>query len=261
MKYSYECLDYSTDGKVAILRLNRPAVLNAINGVLKRELLSALGRINADPDIRVVVLSGAGRSFSAGADIAEKTPEKRLPQISLDEEFKPILLTIAEAPKPYISAINGHAAGIAGALALACDLAVMAEDACIYPAFTAIGLIPDGGLSWLLARQIGPKRAYEAIIECEKMSAERCLALGLVNRVAPPEGLMAETIGWAHEIAGKAPLAVRYTKEALWKSMELDFADTISYEAKLQNLTFLSHDAKEGIGAFLEKRRPEFRGK
>ena len=135
-------------------------------------------------------------------------------------------MAISEAPKPFISAVNGAAAGIGSSFAMACDLTVMADNAYIYQAFMAIALVPDGGATWHLVRQLGRKRAFEVIVEGEKMSAARCLELGL----------------------------------ALNKAMQLDLADTISYEAKLQNITFISEDTREGVQAFFEKRPPVFKG-
>ena len=140
-------------------------------------------------------------------------------------------------------------------------LALSADDAYIYQAFVAIGLIPDGGVTWHLVRQLGRKRAFEMIAECEKMSAARCVELGLANRVVPAAQLLEETLRWAHTLAQKAPLALRYAKEALARATQLDLADTISCEARLQNLTVTSDDAKEGVTAFFEKRKPVFKGR
>ena len=137
----------------------------------------------------------------------------------------------------------------------------MAGNAYIYQAFMAIALVPDGGATWHLVRQLGRKRAFEVIMEGEKLSAARCLELGLANRVVPAERLLEETLAWARTIAKKAPLALRYSKEALNRAMQLDLADTISYEARLQNITFVSEDTREGVQAFFEKRPPVFTGR
>lgn len=254
----FETVRYAVDQGVALITLNRPAVMNAFNGQMRRELLAAVRRAIDDSQVRVVVLTGEGRGFSAGADLADGIPP--LVQQQIDEEYKPVLMAISEAPKPFISAVNGAAAGIGSSFAMACDLTVMAENAYIYEAFMAIALVPDGGATWHLVRQLGRKRAFEVIMEGEKMSAARCLELGLANRVVPAERLLEDTLAWARAIAKKAPLALRYSKEALNKAMQLDLADTISYEAKLQNITFISEDAREGVQAFFEKRPPVFKG-
>ena len=167
---------------------------------------------------------------------------------------------VVNAFNGQISAVNGAAAGIGSSFAMACDLTVMADNAYIYQAFMAIALVPDGGATWHLVRQLGRKRAFEVIVEGEKMSAARCLELGLANRVVPAERLLEETLAWARAIAKKAPLALRYSKEALNRAMQLDLADTISDEAKLQNITCISEDTREGVQAFFEKRPPVFKG-
>jgi len=255
----FETVRYARDGAVALITLNRPSVMNAFNRQMRVELLAAVRQAIADEAVRAVVLTGEGRAFSAGADLGDGMPA--LVQQQIDEEYKPIMMAIAEAPKPFISAVNGAAAGIGSSFAMVCDLTVMADNAYIYQAFVAIALVPDGGATWHLVRQLGRKRAYELIVEGEKLGAARCVELGLANRVVPAAQLLEETMRWAHAIARKAPLALRYSKEALTRAMQLDLGDTISHEAKLQNLTFLSEDAREGVQAFFEKRAPEFKGR
>jgi 2-(1,2-epoxy-1,2-dihydrophenyl)acetyl-CoA isomerase len=255
----FETVRYAVDEGVALITLNRPAVMNAFNSQMRRDLLAAVRRAVADDAVRAVVLTGEGRGFSAGADLTDGTPA--LVQQQIDEEYKPVLMAIAESPKPFISAVNGAAAGIGSSFAMACDLTVMAENAYIYQAFMAIGLVPDGGATWQLVRQLGRKRAFEVIVEGDKIGAGRCYELGLANRVVAPEFLLEEALGWARALARKAPLALRYSKEAVYKAMQLDLPDTISYEAKLQNLTFASEDMREGVQAFFEKRPPLFKGR
>ena len=143
---------------------------------------------------------------------------------------------------------------------MACDLCMMADDAYFYQAFAAIGLIPDGGATWHLVHQLGRKRAYELIVSGEKLAAQRCVELGLANRVVAADELLQEVQAWAEQLADKAPLALRYSKDALNKAMQNDLADQISYEAYLQNMCIISADAKEGVQAFLEKRKAQFRG-
>jgi len=138
---------------------------------------------------------------------------------------------------------------------------VMAEDAFIYQAFAAISLIPDGGATWHLVRTLGRKRAYEVIVTGEKIRAEKCLQWGLCNRVVPADKLLEDTLAWAQEIAGKAPLSLRYAKQALNAAIEESVSDTISGEAKLQHICMGSEDAKEGVAAFLQKRKPEWQGR
>jgi 2-(1,2-epoxy-1,2-dihydrophenyl)acetyl-CoA isomerase len=256
----YEAVLYEVDDGVATITLNRPEVLNALNAQLRVELIAAIRQAASDDAVRVAILTGAGRAFSTGADLAEKHPPNHLPQIQLEDEYKPGLMAIAEAPKPFISVVNGAAAGAACGYAMVCDLMVMADDAYILQAFGAIGLIPDAGATWQLVRQLGSKCAYELIISGERLSAQRCLELGLANRVVPGDALMSCARGWAKQLSGLAPLALRYAKQSLRKVMNMELGDAISYEAALQNRLIRSRDAQEGIEAFLQKRKPQFVG-
>jgi 2-(1,2-epoxy-1,2-dihydrophenyl)acetyl-CoA isomerase len=162
---------------------------------------------------------------------------------------------------PWISAVQGAAAGIGSAYAMNCDLTIMAEGAYIYQAFAAIGLVPDGGATWHLVNTIGRKRAYEIIATGEKLSAERCLEWGLCNRVVAPERLMDETREWAKTLAGRAPLALRYAKDAVRTAATSDLGSTIDRETELQMLCTESEDALEGIKAFIHRRDPVFKGR
>ena len=248
-------------GMVAVVTLNRPDVLNAFNAELCRELLVAVDEVNADQDIRVAVLTGAGRAFSAGADLGEIQGPGGSVIDTLNNAYKPILMAITNAPKPWVSAVNGAAAGIGSAFAMCCDLTVMAEDGYIYQAFSAIGLIPDGGATWHLVNTLGRKRAYEMIVSGEKVAAQKCLDLGLCNRVVAADSLMDETISWAEELATKAPLSLRYAKKALNDAMNNSVGDTISNEAELQHLCITSEDAREGVTAFMQKRSAQWKGR
>ncbi len=259
----YRTVQLERSDNVAIVTLNRPDSLNAFDAGLRRELLLAVREVNDDEGVRVVVLTGAGRAFCAGADLAETVAQTETFRVEdqLNGEYKPIMLEIAGAPKPWISAVNGAAAGIGSAFAMICDLTVMAEDAYLYQAFAAIGLVPDGGATWHLVRTIGRKRAYEVIVSGEKIRAMKCLEWGLCNRVVPSETLMEEALVWARELAAKAPLALRYSKQAVNGAMEDNLGDTISREARLQHLCLTSSDAAEGVAAFMEKRQPNWHGR
>lgn len=250
---------YERHEAVALITLNRPGVLNAFDAAMRREVREAIDQANRDESVRAVVLTGAGRAFSAGADLAEGAAAATVEQILL-EEYKPAIMAIARSPKPWIAAVNGAAAGIGSSFAMACDLVVMAETAYFYQAFMAIALIPDGGATWQLVRQLGPKRAFEMIVDGEKMRAARCVELGLANRVVSAEELMGNALGWAGSLARKAPLALRYSKEALAEAMQRDLSGMIDLEAALQARALKSKDAEEGVRAFLEKRPAVFTG-
>ena len=257
----YETVQLERCEGVALVTLNRPDSLNAFSVGLRRDIALAVAEVNADDSLRAAVLTGAGRAFCAGADLMEVQGDDFDVRSQLNNEYKPVLTAITESSKPWISAVNGAAAGIGSAFAMVCDLTVMAEDSFLYQAFTAIGLVPDGGATWHLARTIGRKRAYEMIVTGEKLRANRCLELGLCNRVVANDELVPAAMSWAAELAGKAPLSLRYAKQALNAAMEEDIASTISAEADLQHLCINSQDAREGVVAFVEKRAPQWQGK
>jgi len=257
----FENIRLDVDGSIATLTMNRPHKLNAFDQPMLKEMLEAVEEINLDSSIRVAILTGEGRAFSAGADLTSKTATQRDVIDILENDYRPVLMSITRAPKPWISAVNGAAAGVGSAFAMNCDLTVMADNAYIYQAFASIGLIPDGGATWHLARTIGRKRAYELIVTGEKLAAEKCLTLGLCNRVVPAERLLEETRAWANEIAMKAPLSLRYAKTAVLTAVECDLGTAFSTEANLQQRCIQSEDAIEGVRAFAEKRPAVFKGR
>ncbi|HEY0916538.1 MAG TPA: enoyl-CoA hydratase/isomerase family protein [Solimonas sp.] len=260
MSAHYECLAYAVQNRVATVRLNRPEVLNSLNTTLRRELVEAITITAQDPEVRVIVLTGTGRAFCTGADLSEKRGPDFLPQFELEDEMLPALLAIARAPKPVIAAVNGIVAGGGVGYMLACDLVVMADTASMLQPFVSIGMIPDAGATWHLLKQLGPKRAFDLMTNAEKLPAARCVELGIANRVVPAADLMQEAQTWAESLAAKAPLALRYTKQALQDVAPLDLEQAIRYESALQNRLVRSADSKEGVRAFLEKRPPVFHG-
>lgn len=259
----YETVTVERRNAVAVVSLNRPEKLNSFDEALRRDLLGAIREVNGDDSVRVAILTGKGRAFSAGADLSAvpKDTENFRVEDQLNGEFKPSLMEIYTAPKPWISAINGACAGIGTAYGMVCDLTVMADNAFMYQAFAAIGLVPDGGATWHLAQTLGRKRAYEVIATGEKLQAQKCLDWGLCNRVVPAEKLLESTLEWAEVLANKAPLSLRYAKQALGQALEDSVAETISAEARLQHLCITSEDAAEGAVAFLNKRDPVWKGR
>ena len=255
-----DCVLYETDGAVATITLNRPDSLNSFDKAMREDLAAATAQAREDTAIRAVILTGAGRCFSAGADLKAGFKTGAEVEQILNEEYRPSLADIAEMDKPVIGAINGFAAGIGLSYALVCDLAVMGESAFLLSPFSSIGLIPDGGSTWLLARAMGYMNAYQMAVENERVSAARCMELGLVNKVVADDALPATAREWATRLAGKAPLALARTKNMMRRAFTLSYADAISAEAALQHLCFDSADCKEGITAFLEKREARFTG-
>lgn len=260
---TYETLLYDVSNHVALITMNRPERRNAMNQALNRDLLAAFEQARDDHSVRVIVLTGAGTGFCAGADLSAftqmPTPEQLYDAIL--DAYQPMMDLITTVPKPVIAAVNGTAAGAGASLALACDLRLMAHDASLMMAFSNIGLVPDAGATWFLVRQIGYSRAYEFAIEGKKLPAEQCLEWGLANRVAPAGRLMEETMEWAEKLAQRPTLALGLTKHALNHAARSDLAAAIEYEARLQKQTVPSHDHMEGVMAFLQKRKPEFKGR
>lgn len=261
----YETILIERDGRVARVSFNRPEKLNSFNGTLRREFLRAANEVNADNDIWVVVLTGAGRAFGAGADLTDTS--EPLPnggegvEDQLNAEYKPGVLAIHHARKPWIAAVNGPCAGISYSYAMACDLMVMAQSSYLYQPFVGIGLVPDGGATWLLPNLVGSKRAYELMAFGEKLSADKAVDWGLANRVLPDEGFAEGAMEFAQELANRSPLALRYAKESIAFGASHNLADTISKEAALQAFCIESDDATEAIKAFFQKRTPQWQGK
>lgn len=257
----YTSIRYQENGPVALLVMNRPQVMNSFNDELRRELLDGLMRAAGKDAIRAVVLTGEGKAFSAGADLKEGLPTHTRVEDQINSEYRPVLELIAGMQKPVIASVNGAAAGIGLSFALVCDLLVMAEDAYLLSPFSTISLLPDGGATWLMVRQLGYRRAYQLCVEAERIDANRCLEYGLANRVVPRGEVLEASLEWARSLAERAPLALARTKLAMRASMSSSYSEAIAYEARLQTRCVTSQDAIEGVNAFLEKRKPEFKGR
>ena len=244
---------------VVLITFNRPEVRNAFNAKMTEDILEALVEAKNDSNIRAIVLTGEGLSFSAGADLSARDNKWSDTEAALIEGYLPSLKEIMEMPKPVISAVNGAAAGIGSAYAMACDLTVMSEEAYILQAFSNIGLIPDGGANWFLTNTVGYKLAYQIAIEGERIDAKRCLELGLVNKVVAGENLLAEAISWADKLSLRSSQSLSLTKKIMRKSVDSSYEDIYDLEAKTQNTLTGSEDNIEGITAFMEKRQPNFK--
>ena len=256
-----ETVLYSQFDTVAVISINRPDSLNGFTSQLCSDLLLALEKAQRDESVRCVVLTGEGRAFSAGADLKQGFVGDRTTQGKLLFEYGPVLLAIANIPKPVIAAVPGFAAGIGLSFAMHCDLLVMAEDSFLLSPFTTISLVPDGGANWMLVRQLGYHRAYQLSIESERIPAKRCVELGIANKLAPTDELRDVAINWGKDLGKRAPLSLAATKKVMRYAMDHDFNSCYAMEAELQNQLRETDDAAEGVAAFFEKRAPEFTGK
>jgi len=253
------------EGKVAVITLNRPARYNAITEELKWGLLHALTDIQQDDAIKAIVLTGNGKGFCAGADMADLQQSGNAdPQAIRDNlimVYGNICRMIMRSDKPVIAAINGPVAGAGLGFALACDLRIMAEHANMRYAFINIGLVPDNGSTWFLTRQVGYSKALELIIEGEKVPAAECLKLNLTNKVCKADELMDKAMEWANRLANKPTVAIGATKRILNHAVNNDWYSTVCKESEEQMPLFETHDHKEGVMAFIGKRKPVFKGK
>ena len=254
-----EIVRYERQGAVVVITLNRPDRMNGFDEDLRAAVAEAFEKARDDDSVRVVIFTGEGRCFSAGADL--KAGIDRDVSEILQSEYRPVQEAIANIPKPVIAAVPGSAAGIGLSMALQCDLLIMADNAFLLSPFTTISLVPDGGLSWLLVRQLGYRRAFQLSIESERIPAERCVELGLANKAVPAEELQSAALEWAQSLAKRAPLSLAATKKVMRFAADHDWSDAYDMEAELQGELLGSEDNQEGIDAFLEKREPEFKGK
>jgi 2-(1,2-epoxy-1,2-dihydrophenyl)acetyl-CoA isomerase len=246
---------------VLTLTLNRPDALNSFNIEMKEALLGALKDAARDKAVRVVVLTGAGRAFSAGQDLKER----QQPGIGdlgteLRLRYNPIILAMRRLEKPIIGAINGVAAGAGISVALACDIRIASESASFMEVFGRVGLVPDTGSSWFLPRLVGYARAAEMIFTTDPVDAATAERIGLVNRVVPAEQLMNEAKALAARLAQAAPIALALAKRGLNRALETNLERALEFEAELQAIAGRSKDYNEGVAAFVEKRPPHFTG-
>ena len=254
-------LRVEVDGPVATITLDRPEALNALTVAVKVALREALEAIAADHAVRAVILTGAGRAFCAGQDLAERERPDAAPlDEELRERYNPIIRALRSMGQPVIAAVNGVAAGAGASIAFACDLRIAATDARFVLAFGKIGLVPDSGATWFLPRLIGQARAAELAFVGDPISAEEALRIGLVSRVVPAANLLTEARTIADRIAAGAPLANALTKTALERAATIDLETALEGEAKLQGIAGASADHAEGLAAFREKRAPRFTG-
>ena len=261
MEFSRVTLDI--DGAIATVTLNHPEVLNATSPEMLQGLSAALDVIEApECGVRCIVLTGAGRAFCAGANLQGRGDGggKRQAGVELEMVYHPMLRRIRGLSFPIVSAVNGAAAGIGMSFALMGDLVLAARSAYFLQAFRRIGLVPDGGSTWLLPRRIGAARAMELSLLGEKLPAETALAWGLINRVHDDTALMGEAMALARNLASGPTLALGMMRRLYWESSENSFEDQLNLECRSQRTAGKTRDFKEGVTAFLEKRPARFSG-
>lgn len=259
-----ETVLYDLADGVATITLNRPEAMNSLIVESKLALRDALERAAADPEVRAVVLTGAGRAFCAGQDLKEhgdNLAAGRGLNGTVRDHYNPVVRLISTLPKPVVASVNGVAAGAGASLAWACDLIIASEKASFLMAFAGIGLAPDSGASWTLQRLVGRAKAAELILLAEPVRAPQALELGLVNRVVPAEELAAETQALATRLAAGPTVAYGAIKSALDFAASHSLADALEREAELQDLCAKTADHQAATAAFLKKETPTFEGR
>lgn len=257
---AYSKIIYTVAEGVATITLNRPDKLNSFDREMALETIEALDQARDDAAVRAILLTGEGRAFSAGQDLAEAiAPGTRIEEI-ITVQYNPIVRRLRALPKPVVCAVNGVAAGAGANIAYACDLTLAAESAVFIQSFIQIGLIPDSGGTFTLPRLVGMQRAFGQMILAPKVSAKEAEAQGMIWKAVPDAELMNEATTLAKKLATMPTKAIALTKDALNRSTFNNLDDQLDVENELQTVAGNSHDYQEGVQAFLEKRKPVYRG-
>lgn len=259
---TYQYLKYGVEHGVATITLNRPDVYNALNDEITYELQDALKTVSKDALVRVVVLTGEGKAFCSGQDLkAASGDQKRSFLQSLHKRYNPIISAMRNLPKPIVCRLNGVAAGAGCSLALACDVIVAAEEATLIEVFINIGLVPDSGSSYFLPRTVGMNKAFELCSMGNRVKAAEAVTIGLINK-SVQAGELDAAVKFYTDYFAKAPTkSIGLIKKMLNKSVTSSLEEMLEYEAYCQEIAGTSADYKEGVTAFLEKRKPDFKGK
>lgn len=259
---AYNFLKFRNEEGVATITLNRPVVYNALNDEITFELQAAFKEVAKDEAVRVVVLTGEGKAFCAGQDLKASAAEgQRAFMESLQKRYNPIIRAIRGLPKPVICRLNGVAAGAGCSLALACDLIIASEEATLIEVFVNIGLVPDSGSTFFLPRLVGMAKAFELCAMGPRVKADEALQLGLINKVLPADQLDDAVKQYTDYFANAPTKSIGLIKKMLQKSANATLDEMLDYEAYCQEIAGSSADYREGVAAFLEKRKPRFSGK
>ena len=253
---------YEITDRVGILTLNRPEVMNAFGGTMREDLLQMLQQAEADKNVRCVVITGAGRAFCAGGDVASMAEMQAKNEASvIPQRMKiggQVVNLIRSMAKPVIAAVNGAAAGAGVNLALACDMRFAAQSAHFSESFVKIALVPDWGGTYLLTQLVGTAKAIELMMSGNRIDAAEALRIGIVNRVIPDDTFREDVVIFARQLAGGPANTLAHIKRATYIGATGTLSDALQYEEQAQESVFLSDDAREGMRAFLEKRAPRF---
>lgn len=258
---SYKFLLYRVENGVATVTLNRPDVYNALNDEITFEMQDVFKAVAKDEAVRVVVLTGEGKAFCSGQDLKAGSGQKRSFLDSLHKRYNPIIRAMRNLPKPIICRLNGVAAGAGCSIALACDLIVASEDATLIEVFINIGLVPDSGSSWFLPRLVGSAKAFELASMGTKIKAKEAEAMGLITKAVPADQLDKAVADYTTYYAQAPTKSIGLIKKMLNKAANSSLDEMLDYEAYCQEIAGNSEDYKEGVNAFLEKRRPSFKGR
>ncbi len=256
----YETIMTSKEGTLGIITLNRPQARNALSFKMVSELISALNEFEKDDGVRCLVIAGSEVAFSSGADIDEMA-DKSAVQMTMTGHFFPLWDRVGRYPKPIVGALSGYVLGGGLELAMSLDVLVASETTQLGQPEINIGVMPGGGGTQRLTRAVGKYKAMEMILTGKRIGAEEARTLGLVSRVVPKEAYLEEAKKVATEIASKSPVAVRLAKMAVNKAFEMGLSEGLDFEREVFYLLFASEDKTEGMRAFMEKRKPEFKGK
>ncbi len=255
---SYKFIKTETHDRVGLARINRPKALNALNSVLVGELMDALVAFDNDPAIGAMVVTGNKRAFAAGADIKEMADATAVEMLQRDNISR--FDRIREIKKPVIAAVSGWCLGGGNELALSCDMIIASETASFGQPEINLGVIPGAGGTQRLAKAVGKAIAMEMVLNNRTLTAEEALSFGLINRITPVDGYLEEAISFANEIAIRAPVALRLGKEAVNYAFESFLSNGLAEERRSFYFLFGTADQKEGMAAFIEKRKPEWKG-